>query len=270
MLQVAVGNLVVDDRHSLLFCAIPKAGSTTWKHYLLQNRQPESYNPSEAENRIHNATLAAERGLPLLRLFNRSEILRRLNTHFKVLVVRHPLDRLISSYLEKFRGQNKHYKEHVGVRIIKEERENANSYSLTRGDDVTFDEFIRFIVHKQHVLDLLDWHWENYEKLCFPCAVEYDYIAKLETNAKDSEYIINKYLQGVNFDKGSVRNQNRNITHDTWGSGKELEQYNNITNLSYKQLLQFYQGDMDMFGYSAERERKGETVARCSERAQCC
>ena len=266
-LKTVVRNIVVDDRHSVLYCAIPKAGCTTWKHYLLQNL-PREYDPDEAANQIHNETLAAERGLPFLSKFNQTEIFQRLDTHRKFMVVRHPLDRLVSTYLEKFAGHKRWYKEHTAVKIIKEMRLNPSEHALKYGDDLTFDEFIRFVVKSHHTEPLLDYHWENFAKLCFPCAISYDYIAKLETNTPDAEYIVDKYLEGVHYDKVAVKNQNRNVTHGIWGTGKPLDLYANITDSVYEELVPFYKGDMEMFGYSAERNSK--TVIKCSGGESCC
>ena len=200
--------------------------------------------------------------------FNRSEILRRLESHFKLIVVRHPLDRFVSGYLEKFRGHKKYYKEHAGVRIIKQFRQKPSNYSLTHGDDVTFEEFMRYVVYEQESREFADNHWENYEKLCFPCAIGYDYIAKLETNRKDSEYVIDTLLEGVRYDKHPVKNQNRVRTNREWGRGENLELFSNITDSLFDNLLQFYGEDMTMFGYLVDRNNR--TIVKCQSGDECC
>jgi Sulfotransferase family len=60
--------------------------------------------------------------------------------------VREPLDRLRSAYAEKFQSGNNLYNQNFGRRIIARYRQNASNESLTKGHDVTHEEFVKYII----------------------------------------------------------------------------------------------------------------------------
>lgn len=61
----------------------------------------------------------------------------------------------------------------AGRIIIRKYRPNASNESLTRGDDVTFSEFVRYLgdYRPGKYVAPLDAHWRPYSELCLPCLV---------------------------------------------------------------------------------------------------
>ena len=46
-------------------------------------------------------------------------------------------------------------------------------------------------------------HWENFWSLCYPCDISYDYILKLDTIEKDSNYLFEQLgIEGIHYPKG--------------------------------------------------------------------
>ena len=45
------------------------------------------------------------------------------------------------------------------------------------------------LVFQQKMGDGVNGHWKNANRVCSPCAINYDYILKVETHADDLEYI---------------------------------------------------------------------------------
>ena len=161
--------------------------------------------------------------LKRLETFSNEEISRRLKTYFKFLVVRHPFERLLSGYRDKFlrpEGVRRAFVEYVPY--IKKQGNGANN------NDVTFSNFVDYLyilykfgtsfftkkfeddnnydinVHKTIVTRLkemrilskgsqyLNNHFAQYSTLCHPCHIDYDYIVKFDTMREDAAYVLSK------------------------------------------------------------------------------
>ena len=89
--------------------------------------------------------------------------------------VRHPLERILSAFYDKFRHQA-NYQAHYGRRIIQKYR-GRNASSASRGHDVTLAEFVRFLldptISKQSRTGRPDIHWATQWELCRVCNIKY-------------------------------------------------------------------------------------------------
>ena len=100
---------------------------------------------------------------------------RALKVTTKFLVVRHPLDRLVSAYRNKFEfGDPDKFPLKYGRHIVRQYRENATEMALRTGADVTFVEFLTFLTREP----LGDGHWVRQYDQCQPCVVKYDFIGR--------------------------------------------------------------------------------------------
>jgi hypothetical protein len=109
----------------------------------------------------------------------------------KFFFVRHPFERLVSAYLDKLARNNPIYHKILGTVIV---RKNPSRLSMEMGDDVTFPEFVNFIVDewrdgKRH----LDVHWCPVVDLCLPCDMQFHFIGKFETLNQDVDYLLRKF-----------------------------------------------------------------------------
>ena len=59
------------------------------------------------------------------------------------------------------------------------------------GNDTTFQEFLTFITKIQY--QVVDEHWQTIINVCAPCTIRYEAIGKMESFAKDAEYILDKF-----------------------------------------------------------------------------
>ena len=112
-----------------------------------------------------------------------------LETFFKFTFVREPFERILSAYKDKFvypRFPPKELKLH-GTLILKNVRPNASRRAIEKLDDITFREFIEYLVTKgsNKSTPVMDWHWDNYVNICGMCAVNYDFIGHYETFDQD-------------------------------------------------------------------------------------
>ena len=97
---------------------------------------------------IHNGHVTG-RYLPRLSTMGPSAARYRLNSYFKLVFVRHPLDRLVSAFNEKF-SYNAGYKKRLGTRII---HRFCTMFSVLPECKVCFRFIILFTSRLQHCLE---------------------------------------------------------------------------------------------------------------------
>ena len=165
----------------------------------------------------------------------------RISTYFKFFFVRHPLDRLLSAYREKFRlvpGYMRSY----GRQIIRRYRANATTESLRLGNDVTLEEFVRFMVDTG-LRFRKDVHWTSQYELCQPCAISYGFIGRFETLWSDGDYVLQKL--GINSEVRFPRWTKNRTDNQRYDSA-----FANVKPEYMKRLRKLYSRDYDFFGYT--------------------
>ena len=186
----------MSDGHKILYCAIPKIACTNWKTIMLL------LNGKTVTKDVHHVHI------PSLTDFSAEEVDRRLREYKKLIIVRNPHERLLSAYNDKFvnRKKSSHFVRIYGPLIMKNtakymKRSNVN-YAIDKETEITFQDFVRYVGNVENELSTLDeCHWREIYQLCSPCAIQYDYILKLETMSDDVRYILSSinasHLLGV-------------------------------------------------------------------------
>ena len=236
--------LIVEDKHKLLYCSLPKSGSTNWKRilFVLSGR----LNMTTAMNLSKGVINTQASRMMTLAHHSQEEITNKLRSYTKFMFVREPMERLISAYKDKFVYPNTYYPKAVGKRIIKAHRVNASDESLKRGHDVTFSEFVRFLLRQNKLGNPLDWHWDLQSRVCKPCLVDYDFIGTQETITKDTEELIRiAHIENI-FSELTAKKKNTT-------SAIIRETFVNITAQEKRQLIEMYSVDYTMFGYPAPK-----------------
>uniref|UniRef100_A0A8C2VF30 Carbohydrate sulfotransferase n=1 Tax=Chinchilla lanigera TaxID=34839 RepID=A0A8C2VF30_CHILA len=113
------------------------------------------------------------------------EIRYRLQHYFKFLFVRDPLERLLSAYRNKF-GEIREYQQRYGAEIVRRYRPGAGPSPA--GDDVTFTEFLRYLVEEDP--ERMNEHWMPVYHLCQPCAVHYNFVGTYERLEADANQVL--------------------------------------------------------------------------------
>lgn len=196
-LKDVYSHLLVDDKHKVLYCYIPKAACTSWRSMLLT--LTGHFDPSHPEvfrQCVHDHDFTSKHGLKTLSMFTPNDVKQRLITYTKFMAVRDPIKRLLSAFQNKFRQFDAGalpFHDNFGKLMIERYRDNPSNESLRTGENVTLSEFFRFVTDAN-----IPWgkraesHWMPFQNLCHPCLIDYDYIATVETLEEDSNFILDR------------------------------------------------------------------------------
>ena len=105
---------------------------------------------------------------------------------------------------------------------------------------LTFTEFLEYTFFERSFL--INEHWDNFERLCSPCFVNYDYIGKQETLNDDTRQILLKA-----FKRNDVKLSIPNWT----GSDKykAREYFKEVPDRLKAKVVKHYSHDAEMFNY---------------------
>ena len=112
-----------------------------------------------------------------------------------LLIVREPFVRLLSAYRDKLETKIKPFYRKLASFIIKKYRNRKIKDQFRRSKSLgpTFCEFVQYLIDQYNSVGYVpDEHWAPYHTFCSPCAVYFNVIAKVETLAKDSMYVIHQ------------------------------------------------------------------------------
>lgn len=209
---------------------------------------------------------------------------QRLASYNKFLFTRHPFERLVSAYYDKFTSKSKvkaisfapgnsvdavlpkknkkhkaetqvsnekkkyvSYKLKIGTKIIEKYRVNPSKRSLETGYDVTIPEFISYVIDEWKERDEkpVDVHWRSMVDLCHPCSIKYDVIGKFETMQKDVDYLLNQL--------GEDKIGQYFKAYEPYATSSLVKDFmQEISKKQWNALLRIYRDDFDIFGYDPD------------------
>lgn len=170
-------HIIVNDKYKFLYCYVPKVACSNWKRVL--KVLDGSLASVDAKLKMDHKS-----DLVFLADLSAEQIRYRLRHYYKFLFVREPLERLLSAYRNKF-GEIKEYQQRYGQEIIRRYRKNP---AASKGDDVTFSEFLQYLVDEDE--EKMNEHWMPIYNLCQPCAVPYDFIGSYERLREDANQVL--------------------------------------------------------------------------------
>ncbi|XP_051581202.1 carbohydrate sulfotransferase 14-like [Myxocyprinus asiaticus] len=228
-------HILVNDEHRFLYCYVPKVACSNWKR-VLKVLSGALANVDIKVKMDHRTDLL------FLSEFSPDEIRHRLQHYFKFLFVREPMARLLSAYRNKF-GEIEAYQHKYGAEIIRRYREGYTNDEKIVGNDVTFTEFVRYLLDEDP--ERMNEHWMPIYNLCQPCAIEYNFIGTYERLERDAAYVLERVgaPQHVRFPE-----------RQTWYKPvtKETLHYYlcTVPQKILKELLPKYILDFSLFGYA--------------------
>ena len=196
--------LMTDPPRKMGYCEVPKAASTTWRHILWDMNSISRDGIEEHDTR--KILLSKKYSMHA----NNNDDLTRLNQTniLKIIIVRHPFERLGSAYHDKFivlRNKSRHSQPFIrivdGIRKYQRNQMNINSTNpcLVKGSvQFPFSCFVEYVLHRtmRPLYDIFfrdDDHWWPYTEMCRVCRVHYDFVGHVERLQEDIEILSNKF-----------------------------------------------------------------------------
>ncbi|KAK2163015.1 hypothetical protein LSH36_87g02052 [Paralvinella palmiformis] len=257
---------IYDDRHKVMMCWMSKAGCTSFKALLLE---AAGFNLSSSKFGvdmlgIHSDELLIQYGLDKMVMLSDDKIKEILGKYFVFMLIRHPFERLLSTYRGKVLNKQSDIPWFA-----------AETLKLSHSDIFENNKTLARMKAPQNVLgsptfsQFLDWirisntyndHWSMIVEACHPCAHNWSAILKLETMEHDSRLLIEHLKPDLNISAAPVRHshQNEPVHNHDW---LRMPEYDDVTEETIEYLLQMYEIDLKMFGYKWDKARN---IASCS------
>ncbi|OWF50994.1 carbohydrate sulfotransferase 10-like [Mizuhopecten yessoensis] len=196
-------NFLLDQNHHVFFCRIEKIGSKFIVKFLQKLEEVTMPETIKKEKSIAVKELIKSKQLSLIsELPNISftDLHRAIMKSFKFLFVREPYGRLVSGYVDKFLMPNSLFWTTLGKLASK----ILHNTDVKCGHNLSFPDFIRFVVHTEHTGEHTNRHFTSMCEHCRPCDISYDLIGKMETFRDDFSVLLNAwnkiYNTNVTFD----------------------------------------------------------------------
>nr|XP_022905031.1 LOW QUALITY PROTEIN: carbohydrate sulfotransferase 11-like [Onthophagus taurus] len=239
----SLDHLLVDHKHKFLYCYVPKVACTNWKRVFMVLTEKTNVTDlmSIPADLAHN-----EKSLLKLSSLPKKDSLQILNDYTTFLMVRHPFERLLSAYRNKLVGDSlsaRYFQVRIGKYIIKSYRKNPSQRDLDAGDNVTFKEFVRYLLKEGSGADMNE-HWKSVNQLCFPCNVNYTFIGKYERFEDDSKVVLSMIGAPNVLQFPQTRSSHTGDHLRTYFATLSLEEI--------RDLYRMYEADFKMFGYNLE------------------
>lgn len=237
----SLSNLFVQENYKIIFCLVPKTASTNWRKILV-SLSPKFYHlrPSNITSELL-ATDEAKKVLKPLDEYKPEEIHDFMNNFTKIMFVRHPFERLLSAYRNKFvKTYTNYFRNRFGKLIVEYLRPNASQEEKNQGIP-TFFEFVYYLLNIRYMPFKKNPHWDSINNICSPCTITYDFIGHYETLIEDTNYILD-YLR---LSDRMLPYSKRKTTEKEW----HKEFCNTLHPRLIEELKIFYKKDFELFDY---------------------
>ena len=241
-----------DDQIDYVYCLVSKASCTSWKRTLMmltgkisKFQRPEQLSIGLVHDHKNSDKYIErlEKVQPMVRNWRFED-----NRYFTFMFVREPLERLVSAYRDKLIVDPGY---HVDVDIVRQYRPHDYNASVKRYN-VTFAEFVRYVLDQHAAGQVLDRHWIPQNELCRVCKLRWDFIGHYETLLEDADYVVSKLKSRI-MDVGQ-RGRVANVTFPTDSGHRKssdfLQQmYASVPAAHVQALYKLYAVDYALFGF---------------------
>ena len=258
-------HILVDDKHKMLYCAIPGTGYKSIKKLLaFHSGRIESGTPPYPEG--DDTEFLSKLGLEYLDKFSSEDIDMKLEHYLKFILVRHPMVRLKSTFAKMFMRTNngiEKYQEVIAEYYDRSKLTKSKNGLLT----ISFYQFLQLITETNQFRDA---RWRSYYGTCHPCDIDYDIILKLETIQHDIHPIMD-HLAHASGNKSDFS------PYEVFWNINNLKQYRNtneivktIPSKLLNRTLTYYEKDLDIFGYDWDNKTGIHCSSKKTTHMDCC
>ena len=164
--------------------------------------------------------------------------------YFNFIIVRHPLEKLVSGYRNKIEKPfNGNFQRRFGSLMLRMNRKNLSEAEYRAGKGVTFHEFINYILKTP--MNKIDEHFAGMQRLCHICNTKYDFIADMSTLYDDSDTILKLigWYDRHKFPRGSKDNYKKGVVDIA------PEYINRLSDDVLNKVYEKFKDDFEAFGY---------------------
>lgn len=242
------GHLMVSEKKHVLYCYLPKIANTNFRRVFLglHGVVPKSEVPFLDGYDIYFKYDHLFKFVSFFKPETQSEM---LHMYKKFIVVRDPLERLLSAYRNKFFHPNLDHKRAFHNKVVEFYRLHPalRKRSYMRMDfsskEMTFYEFLKYWSDVFDAHEYLNEHFIASNQLCSPCLIQYDYIGKYETLSTDVSYIFSQLNIDIEF-------PSRNDNYSAVSTDTLVENfYKPIPVWLLKKVWEILKFDYFLFGY---------------------
>ena len=200
--KVTTTVITTEKTHRLAYCHVPKVASSSW---MLTFADMNHLNKTETEN-LHKKL--ALHGMLMtnfsIQVSTAKEIedMNKSNL-YKFVFIRHPFERLISAYHDKFVHTKqaemmvpflKHQIVKYMLKSVKKQKSPKKS-NFPFDIDISFKNFIDFVLQEASYSTISEQskHWWPFSDLCKLCKIQYDFIGYLESLQEDIACMLKYY-----------------------------------------------------------------------------
>ncbi|XP_030264059.1 carbohydrate sulfotransferase 12 [Sparus aurata] len=250
-------HLIVDDRHGIIYCYVPKVACSNWKRImiilsesLLRDGVPQRDPLAIPRDLVHNSSMhfTFNKFWKRYGKFAKHLMKVKLKKYTKFLFVRDPFVRLISAYRNKFELPNEDfYRRFAQVMLRRYANQPTPPASVDEAFSVgihpSFSQFIQYLLDPQTEKEMpFNEHWRQVYRLCHPCQIQYDFVGHLETAEEDAEHLL-RQLRVDNVVEFPT--SHRNLTASSW----EADWFSTVPVEARRELYKLYEPDFRLFGY---------------------
>ncbi|KAI3376542.1 hypothetical protein L3Q82_016992 [Scortum barcoo] len=244
--QEHLRHLIVDDKHGIIYCFLPKVACTNWKRVMYVLAQGEPYSdPSSISGKLVHFT----NKIVGLNTFPRPEIKAKLKHYTKFLFVRHPFIRLISAYRDKFQKNNEFYYHNFARDILRlygnqPHPPHSVNDAFAAGIRMSFNNFIQYLLDPRTERRApFEPHWRQMHRLCHPCHIPYDFVGHQETLQEDADHLLK--LVGLDDDIKFPPTYEKETS-----DGFMEDFFKDVPLEDRRKLYKLYREDFRLFGYT--------------------
>ena len=200
------------------------------------------------EGKIFDNNATAIDGLIIpLRYIEYETAKKKIDTYYRVMFVRNPLERILSAWKDRLVGKVDSDFQIIDQDIIKKirtDRRNRTKYP-------TLLEFFTFLHSQRQRAATMNPHWKPINKLCHVCAIKYDFIGKLESITSDVKLLLDTIKPEMSL-KIKVPTMRDPIPKDQ--DDRYIELRKSVPLHLTRQVLEIYKDDYNLFGYNMTKD----------------